>query len=247
MDSQRAILPNSGDHDAARVVIISSRGVTLALGDEKQGLSESDAPSVVPDGLESFTLCDLAAQSPILSPDFIVLAQFIPSAQHRMLTSPAISPVSNTIRSLLARGYSVTLRSLPNANAELTPLVLLAAPGGTNPQWVEDSLSDLQVSRALQTQTAGMPQGQDGIEHEATDMITHSSVVMSAETTPDKILTAERQHIHDPFLTTTARDIATILTRVIGEFSKQAQASCSGLGPVHLEEAQDGVKRQKYW
>ncbi|KAL4961378.1 uncharacterized protein BDV14DRAFT_203829 [Aspergillus stella-maris] len=245
LGSQGAMLSDLGDHEAPRVVIISSRERMLAL---EQSSSDTDTEDVVSNSLESSRLCVLAAESPILSPDFIVLALLIPSAQPTQLTSSIISPFSSTIKSLLARGYSVTLRSLPNANAEQTYLVLLAAPLGTNPQWIEDSLSDLQVSRASSDSQSKMPdvlQGQGAIEDEATDAADHPSMIVSTNTRPDGLLTASREHIYDSSFTTIGRDIATILTRVIGEFSKQSRAPCSSMAMPDLNEAQDRIKRQK--
>ncbi|KAL4862107.1 hypothetical protein BDV12DRAFT_203355 [Aspergillus spectabilis] len=255
LDSQRVALASTGEFEAPRIVVISGGRMSLALGSDMGGSGTSHAVNLVANDLEPFTLCDLVARSPVVSPDFIVLTLFVPSICHRQQPASWLTrPVANTINSLLARGYSINFRSLPHVDSEQMALVLLAAPSGTHSQWIDNILSDLHVARASQVLLGDTPSelhGQTGPETGTIDAVAPSSAVITADPNSVGLSAGTCYQIHESLLTKAARDITAIISRVIGEFSKHPQGPCSSGVPGELEGAQalEGalvrVKRRK--
>ncbi|KAB8213146.1 hypothetical protein BDV33DRAFT_210480, partial [Aspergillus novoparasiticus] len=106
------------------------RIVTISSGDSAVGLA-SDR-----ERLDPCEMGRLVAQSSVLNADFIVLT--LPHSALGGLGNLRDS-VTHTVSLLLTAGYSAALRTVSRDS-----MLLLAAPGRTKPQWIDDTLSELQ-------------------------------------------------------------------------------------------------------
>lgn len=94
----------------------------------------------------TWTVFGIAALLPScrpLSADFIVL-----TLSHCISHEQFQGPLASTMRILLGQGYSVTIKTLLVRDSDAyegQPVLLLAAPRVSNPQWIDDTISDLQI------------------------------------------------------------------------------------------------------
>lgn len=148
------------DNQAPLIVIISGgrRSPVLVEAGTNSAVSK-ESRSAYLDGLRH---CGLVAQSPTLSADFIVL-----TLSQGIFHEHFRGPLTRAVSLLLEQGYSVSLKTLSIRDSdpyEGPPVLLLAAPFGTNPQWIDDTISDLQIMSSgvdglnefFETSTAGV-------------------------------------------------------------------------------------------
>ncbi|EHA21823.1 hypothetical protein ASPNIDRAFT_184074, partial [Aspergillus niger ATCC 1015] len=134
-------LAEPGESDVPRIITIAGRARPLVTASGALDPWSDEWTSASAGASSVWQSCRQVAQSPVLSPDFIVGAVF--GAGPRQSVTPA---VGTAVRLLLEVGYSVTLRTVPigpvAGSASSAALLLLAAPWGTNPQWIDETLAD---------------------------------------------------------------------------------------------------------
>ncbi|KAI9041054.1 uncharacterized protein KD926_007471 [Aspergillus affinis] len=245
IDSQKKPLPDIGGSQVPRIVTIGSECPSSVFA---PGALDSDPMEVAhpPEGsLGPLQRCELAAQSPGLSPDFIVLTTSRTALQDQLWGA-----LASTIRFLLTHGYSVTLRliRLGALDGEWSVL-LLAAPRRTHPQWIDDALSDLRMTptpeKALTGHIGALQPGQGnycpvtsssvnpspyqdvrgagvlGAVHP--DLPTGSVRANSVGTlSPNGLPVAEHCQPNSILQVDEARQIAATVSRIIGQFSTSA-------------------------
>lgn len=216
--------------------------------------------------LDGLRHCGLVAQSRTLSADFIVL-----TLSHRIFHEQFRGPLASAVSLLLGQGYSVTLKTLSIRDSDPydPPVLLLAAPCGTNPQWIDDTISDLQIMSSgadgpnefFETPTAGADMSRSGHLNLKDTNLDQSTQGSGIQTPVDDILSArfvgsettdavERDGlpltspklINGRLHQNVAHQVANVVSRIIGEFSKRNQhRACS---PV-LEDLDGDQKRKK--
>ncbi|KAK9575937.1 hypothetical protein V6Z93_010218 [Aspergillus fumigatus] len=181
--------------------------------------------------------------------------------------------LADTVAVLLEQGYSVTVRSIVldygEEKEQRHVLLLFAAPCGTIPQWIDETLSDIQL-----TSLNGSPALDNNVESTTTaetqcsansrsvtdaalpedkavhDQATgrHSSlpipdIAYQADLTRDDCQPRTKScTTHDPIPQLT-RNIATIVTRVIGELSKGCQRPGECSANSRPEDDSENAKR----
>ncbi|TPR10156.1 hypothetical protein CAN33_0055060 [Aspergillus niger] len=231
-------LAEPGESDVPRIITIAGRARPLVTASGALDPWSDEWTSASAGASSVWQSCRQVAQSPVLSPDFIVGAVF--GAGPRQSVTPA---VGTAVRLLLEVGYSVTLRTVPigpvAGSASSAALLLLAAPWGTNPQWIDETLADLQPTPVALGDSAALAIAATadgtGISDMATAAARENEPLVSDEVPVRPARAAASQVIEEPLATATeridnqfvtvARNIATTITRIIGEFSKTAQPS----------------------
>ncbi|THD00320.1 hypothetical protein EYZ11_000213 [Aspergillus tanneri] len=246
LDGQRSTLPDWEEGRAPRIAIIS-------------GSSSSTSQQWL-DPLDPLRYCDLVAKSPTLSPDFIVLA-----LPHIILHARFRRSIANTMWNLLRQGYSVSLKplSLRNSDKEKEQSVLLlAAPSVTNPLWVDDTFSDLNAtfvmgdsqsdsSTSPTTSTeicwSGPPSaGEVKFEIPEAGLSTSSQGELPA-TASDGEANDSKESLGGllyPPSRNAAHLIAAVISRIIGELSKENHPTTSNLQVLN-NGVSKGIKRMR--
>ncbi|KAE8371298.1 hypothetical protein BDV26DRAFT_276413 [Aspergillus bertholletiae] len=244
IDSQGLVLPDMAGGQAPRIVTINGEDPPVVSRPRTLTPCAVDVADLSGADLTPLQLCELAAQSPVLSPDFIVLAMSRSILDDRLWRS-----LARTMSLLLEQGYSVTLRRVPLDVLEPygeRSVLLLAAPGRTHPQWIDDALSDLQTAPTPDGVLAGrigtvssgsdllclsptaLADGSDcqGIQgagiHAALDpVLPAGSVPVGATSTlgGDSLSVAGPHPRGDYVRPGGARQIAATISRIIGQFS----------------------------
>lgn len=133
---------------------------------------------------------------------------------------------------LLEEGYSVTLRTLSAGNSYLPegmPVLLLAAPCGTNPQWIDNAFSDHQVMSSVVNEAASVARASaTDTEIPCSD---HSQDMTSDQST-------QGSHV-------VARQIAAVVSLIIGELSKKNQSRACSTTWAGCDRSQRSSKKQK--
>jgi hypothetical protein len=266
LESGNLCLPTLGGSSEPHIGIISS-WKNLQVHPSTQS-PEPDASNLLEDYGKVFRWCCLAAQSSSLNLDFIVLTILQPTANQEFSIL-----LADTVTVLLEQGYSVTVRSIVldyGAEKEQCHVLLLfAAPCGTIPQWIDETLSDIKLTTlngspaldnnaesttAAETQCsansrsvtdAALPEDK-AVHDQAT--VRHSSLPIpdtayQADRTRDDCQTRTKScKTLDPILQLT-RNIATIVTRVIGELSKGSQRPGECAANSRPEDDSENAKR----
>ncbi|KAL5365896.1 hypothetical protein BJX96DRAFT_159979 [Aspergillus floccosus] len=229
------LLSDGGDGQAPRICTISGwtnpPHVQGASGPSDSSTLERLLPDIYP-----LQLCGLAALSPTLSPDFLVLV--LPDTDAERLRGPLV----DTVTLLLGASFSIYLRnlSLPKLPSEAQPVtLLLAVPRGTKPQWIGTAFADLGLEHA---RARG---GADGDEDSPTQATEHSDEAAKlvkpadsagSDAAPAGVLAGVPVGV--------AHRVAVVIARITGEFAKRENPTVS---PALLESS-DGegpVKRLK--
>lgn len=264
LDGQGLRLLDTGENRAPRIVTISGTGPSPDYV-HIHGCDGSSTEQLT-DFLAPLQHCSLVARSPTLTPDFIVL-----TLPHSILRSQFRNLVATTIRSLLGQGYSVALKPLSLGRSDEEDgryVLLLAAPCGTKPEWIDDTFADLQVSPVatgsqndsmvpLSTQTGNCWSGTTSLEEvdfdqvipamniptsSHVDLLTEAKVTDSSDTLEGLPDTGHLGH-------STAHLAAAAISRIIGEFSKRNYpvASVAADHPAvdHSDEASNRTKRMR--
>lgn len=189
--------------------------------------SGTDLTELHPACLDKLRHCSLAAQSSTLKANFIILTQ-----PHCILHEQYQGPLASTMGLLLEEGYSVTLQTLSTGNSDLPegmPVLLLATPYGTNPQWINDALSDHQIMSSVVNEAGSV----------ARTFATDTGVPCSDRGNPQDTASDQSTQVSH----VVARQIATVVSRIIGELSKENQSrACSTAG---CDRYQRSSKKQK--
>ncbi|KAI2839629.1 hypothetical protein CBS11350_7460 [Aspergillus niger] len=227
-----------------------------------------DAPNLLEDYETIFRWCRLTAQSSSLNFDFIVLTSFQPTADKVFSTL-----LADTVAVLLEQGYSVTVRSIVldyrEEKKESHVLLLFAAPCGTIPQWIDETLSDLQLTSLdgssvlgnnMESTTTAETQclvnsgsvtdaahPEDKADHDQATM-RHGSlpipdIAYQADRTGDDCQPCTRPCMTLDPIPRLTRNIATIVTRVIGELSKDSQRPDECTANIRPEDDSENAKR----
>jgi hypothetical protein len=261
-------LPKMGGSTESRIGIISSWKEPQVLPFTES--PKPDASNLLEDYETIFRWCCLAAQSSSLNLDFIVLTILQPTANQEFSML-----LADTLAVLLEQGYSVTVRSLVldygEEKGQCHVLLLFAAPYGTTPQWIDETLSDLQLtglngSAALdntaestttaETQSsadarsatdAALPEDKAKAVHDQAIM-RHSSLPIldtayQADCTKDDCRPRTNSYITLDPIPQLTRNIATIVTRVIGELSKGSQRPGECAANSRPEDDSENAKR----
>ncbi|RWQ95398.1 hypothetical protein C8Q69DRAFT_383279, partial [Paecilomyces variotii] len=246
MDYDLSTQPDDRGRDVPRIVTISGEG---SFAKSAAGwLDPSSSGFDGFDGLSGETLsplqqCELAAQSPGLSPDFIVLMM-----SRSILTDQSWGSLARTMGLLLEQGYAVALRPVslpdPGQHGERSVL-LLAAPGRTDPQWIDDTLSDLRMVSASD-ELLERAENESGVSSvPAADGVAAAGSAGGGDAGPPSDSTPRRG---DSVLTDGAQHIAATVSRIIGEFSTKCALTTNLPRLVvtdNSDGAQDRAKRQR--
>ncbi|KAF4219065.1 hypothetical protein CNMCM5878_003920 [Aspergillus fumigatiaffinis] len=266
LESGNLRLPKLGGSSESRIGIISS-------WKEPQVLPFTKSPELNPSNLLEdygtiFRWCCLAAQSSSLNLDFIVLTTLQPTANQEFSML-----LADTVAVLLEQGYSVAVRSIvldyEEEKEQCLALLLFAAPYGTIPQWIDETLSDLQLTSlngspaldnngesttTVETQSsadsrsvtdAALPEDK-AVHDQAT--VRHSSlpipdVACQADRTRDDCRPCTKSRTTPDPIQQLTRNIATIVTRVIGELSKGSQRPGECAANSRPEDDSENAKR----
>ncbi|KAE8310985.1 hypothetical protein BDV41DRAFT_579005 [Aspergillus transmontanensis] len=263
LDGQGLTLLDTGENRAPRIVTISGTGPSPDY--VHMHWCDRSSTEQLTDILAPLQHCSLVAQSPTLTPDFIVL-----TLPHSILRSQFRNLVATTIRSLLGQGYSVTLKPLSLGRSDEEDgqsVLLLATPCGTKPEWIDDTFADLQVSPAaigsrndsmvpFSTQTDNCWSGSTSLEEVDFDQVipamniptsSHVDLLTEVKVT-DSSDTLEGLPDAGHLGHSTAHLAAAAISRIIGEFSKRNYpvASLAADHPaVDHSEASDRTKRMR--
>jgi hypothetical protein len=260
LESGNLRLPKMGGSTESHIGIISSWKEPQVLPFTKS--PKPDASNLLEDYGTIFRWCCLAAQSSSLNLDFIVLTILQPIANQEFSML-----LADTLAVLLEQGYSVTVRSIVldygEEKGQCHALLLFAAPYGTIPQWIDETLSDLQL-----TGLNGSPALDNNAETQISadarsltdaalpeDKAIHDQAIMrhSSLPIPDTAYQADctkgdcrpRTNSYitlDPIPQLT-RNIATIVSRVIGELSKGSQRPGECAANSRPEDDSENAKR----
>jgi hypothetical protein len=266
LESGNLRLPKLGGSTESRIGIISSWKEPQLLPFTKP--PKPDASNLLEDYGSVFRWCCLAAQSPSLNLDFIVLTIRQPTANQEF---PML--LADTVAVLLEQGYSVTVRSIlldyGEEKEQCHVLLLFAAPCGTIPQWIDETLSDIQLtslngSPALDNNAESTTTGEtqcsassssvtDAALPENKAVHDQATVRHSSLPIPDIAYQADRLRDDCPLRTKSCmtldpipqltRNIATIVTRVIGELSKGSQQPVECAANPRPEDDSENAKR----
>lgn len=150
--------------------------------------------------------------------------------------------VTHTVSLPLTAGYSTALRTVSRES-----MLLLAAPGRTKPQWIDDTLSalqDLTEPLELERGESGDNQGKLGnLRQQPLITVTSPSGESPGvldSTSVDGLHTLEGEQTHGSTPIKVACNIAITVGRVIGEFSKQNHSGTQVSVP-----SGERIKRQK--
>jgi hypothetical protein len=246
LESGNLRLPKIGGSSESRIGIISNWKEPQVLPVTKS--PEPEASNLLENYGTIFRWCCLAAQSSSLNLDFIILTILQPTANQEFSML-----LADTVAVLLEQGYSVTVRSIVldsgGGKEQRHVLLLFAAPCGTIPQWIDETLSDIQLTtlngspaldnNAESTTTAetqcladsrsatdaALPEDK-AVHDQAT--VRHSSlpipdIANQADCTRDDCQPRIKSCMTVDPIPQLTRNIATIVTRVIGELSKNSQ------------------------
>lgn len=254
--------------DSKAPVIVTISGRRRSLVPAEDGVSNNDPTELLPAYQDGLRHCGLVAQSPTLSPDFIVL-----TLSHHIFHEEFQGPLASAMRILLGQGYSVTIKTLSVRDSdpyEDQPMLLLAAPCVSNPQWIDDTISDLRImssgangpNGSIETPAIGAETSRSGhsdVKDLELDQPTQGSGVPApvdanlpatfawSEATDvverNELSPCRPKLINDLFHQNVAHQVANIVSRVIGEFSKRKQhGPCS---PVLAFDDQKEAKKQR--
>ncbi|KAB8227538.1 uncharacterized protein BDW43DRAFT_316712 [Aspergillus alliaceus] len=272
IDSQGLVLPDMAGGQAPRIVTINGEGPSVVSPSRTLASCAVDVVDLSQADLTPLQLCELAAQSPVLSPDFIVLTM-----SRSILDDQRWGSLASTMSLLLEQGYSVTLRRVPLDAPEPyreRSVLLLAAPGRTHPQWIDNAISDLQMAPTPDEVLAGhigtvssgsgqpcpsssaLADGSDcrGIQgagiHAAVDpVLPAGSVPVGAASTLglDSLSVAGPHPSGGRIRPDGARQIAAMISRIIGQFSTRNPnlQLTNTPGLVVSEYADDSPERTK--
>lgn len=206
-----------------RIVTIS--GGRRSFVPTEAGAGGIDPTESLPACLDGLRHCSLVGQSPTLRPDFIILTQ-----PHCILYEQYRTPLASTVSLLLEKGYSITLQTLSVGDSDLR-VFLLAAPCGTNPQWIDEALSDHQIMSRVANKT-------DEVARTSTTgtEIRHSDGGNSQDMSLDQ--STQGSHV-------VARQVAIVVSRIIGELSKENQHQACSTTWAGRDGYQRRAKKQK--
>lgn len=246
MDYDLSMQPDDRGRDVPRIVTISGEGSFAKSAAGWLDPSSSGFDGI--NGLSGETLsplqqCELAAQSPGLSPDFIVLTM-----SRSILTDQLWGSLARTMGLLLEQGYAVALRPVslpdPGQHGERSVL-LLAAPGRTDPQWIDDTLSDLRMVSASD-ELLECAENESGVSDvPAADGIAAAGSADVGDASPPADSTPRHG---DSVLADGAQHIAATVSRIIGEFSTKCALTTNLPQLVVIDNSdgtQDRAKRQR--
>ncbi|KAH2164954.1 hypothetical protein KXV74_006386, partial [Aspergillus fumigatus] len=194
LESGNLRLPKLGGSSESRIGIISRWKEPQVLSFTKS--PELDASNLLEDYESIFRRCCLAAQTSSLDLDFIVLTILQPNASQEFSML-----LADTVAVLLEQGYSVTVRSIVldygEEKEQRHVLLLFAAPCGTIPQWIDETLSDIQL-----TSLNGSPALDNNVESTTTaetQCSANSRSVTDAALPEDKAVHDQATGRHTPY------------------------------------------------